>query len=101
MLDEDEYAVIARLFREATEATKEYRRRWEVSLANTTLHELFAPVCVEYERITGMKESDHNEILKHRISLYGRPCKNCHKPLRTPKAKVCGACMFPAKADEA
>jgi hypothetical protein len=97
MLDEDEYAEIARLFSDANAATKEYRRRWEVSLADTPLQELFAPVCTHYERITGMKESDRNEIMKHRISLYGPLCKRCQKPLRTPKARSCGACMHPVQ----
>jgi hypothetical protein len=98
MLDEEEFAEIARLHSEATAATKEYRERWAVSLANTPLHELYAPVCIHYERITGVKEPDHDEIMKHRISLYGPPCKLCHKPLRTPKAKICGACMHPVDA---
>jgi len=95
MLDEDEFAEIARLHKESTLATKEYRRLRQTSLAETPLHELFAPVCDLYERITGVRESDHDEILKHRISLYGPPCKRCHKPLRTPKASICGACMHP------
>jgi hypothetical protein len=95
MLEEDEYAEIAHLHKESTLATKEYRERLAVSLANTPLHELFAPVCAQYECITGVNESDHNEILNHRISLYGPPCKRCNKPLRTPKARICGACMCP------
>jgi hypothetical protein len=97
MLDEEEYAEIARLYQEATSAVKEYRRAHETLLKDTPLHELYGPVCTQYERITGVKESDHDEIMKHRISLYGPPCKNCQKPLRTPRAKICGACMFPVQ----
>jgi hypothetical protein len=95
MLDESEHAEIARLHNESALAAKEYRRRWDASLADTPLHELFAPVCAHYERMTGEKESDHDEILKHRISLYGPPCKRCLKPLRSSKARFCGACMNP------
>jgi hypothetical protein len=95
MLDETEYAEVARLYSKSTLAAKEYRLRWETSLADTPLHELFEPVCAHYERITGVQESNHDEILKHRISLYGPPCKRCHKPLRSPKAEFCGACMHP------
>jgi len=95
MLDEEEYAVIARLFNESTLAVKDFRRKHETSLQDTPLTELYAPVCAEYERITGMKESDHDEIMKHRISLYGPPCERCQKPLRTPNANLCGACMNP------
>jgi hypothetical protein len=93
MLDEDEFAEIAILYGESTAAVKEYRQRRGTSLADTPLQELFAPVCTGYERMTGAKEPDYGEILKHRISLYGPPCKRCHRPLRTPKAKLCGACM--------
>jgi hypothetical protein len=97
MLDEEEYAVIARLFNASTSSVKDFRRAHGTSLKDTPLQELYKPVCAEYERMTGVKESDHDEILKHRISLYGPPCKQCHKPLRTPKAKLCGACMHPVQ----
>lgn len=97
MLDEDEYAVITRLFKESTSSVKDFRRVHGSSLKDTPLRELYRPVCAEYEHITGMKESNHNEILRHRISLYGPPCKSCSKPLRTPNAKLCGACMRPVQ----
>lgn len=100
MLDEEEYAVIARLHSQATLATKDFRRTHETSLKDTPLYEIFKPVCAEYEQITSMNEENRNEILKHRISLYGPPCKQCHKPLRTPKARFCGYCMHPVNADE-
>jgi len=100
MLDEEEYAVIAHLFHESTRAVKDYRRTHRASLQETPLAELYKPVYMEYERITGVNESDHNEILKHRISLYGPPCKHCQKPLRTPEAKLCGACMHPVQVEE-
>lgn len=96
MLDEEEFAEISHLYSVATFAVKGYRRTHETSLENTPLHELYEPVYVEYERVTGTKELNHDEIMKHRISLYGPPCERCQKPLRTPKAKVCGACMHPA-----
>ena len=97
MLDEDEYAEIARLYSEATLAVKEYRRTWGIPLENASIHERFEPVRARYESITGMKESNENAIMHHRISLYGPPCKQCNKPLRTPKAKLCGACMLPVQ----
>jgi len=93
MLDEDEFAGIARLYSAATLATKEFRRTWGIPLENASTHERFAPVRTQYERMAGMKESNENAIMHHRISLYGPPCKSCHKPLRSPKARFCGACM--------
>lgn len=99
MLDEDEYAGIARLYSEAMRATREFRLRWGVPLVNASMEERFEPVRTQYERLTGMVESNHNAILHHRISLYGPPCKRCQKPLRSPNAKVCGACMHPVRGE--
>ncbi|MFZ1086172.1 MAG: hypothetical protein WAN35_14505 [Terracidiphilus sp.] len=99
MLDEGEFALIVLLHNESRLAIKDFRRTHQTSLKDTPLQELYKPVCVEYERITGRKEMNHDEILKHRISLYGPPCKHCKKPLRTPKAKLCGACMQPVQAE--
>lgn len=47
----------------------------------------------EYKRITGYHETNPMAIWHHRIGLYGPPCAHCGKPLRTPQAKRCGACM--------
>ena len=55
----------------------------------------FGPVLAEYERITGLRETNINAFYHHLTSLYRRPCANCGKPLRTPQAALCGACMHP------
>jgi hypothetical protein len=47
-----------------------------------------------YERITGFKETNINALYHHRLSLYGRSCLKCDKPLRTPQARYCAACGF-------
>lgn len=51
----------------------------------------------EYERITGFSETNRVAIEHHRIFLYGPPCSKCGKPLRSPQAKLCGACMAPVR----
>ncbi len=59
----------------------------------------YGSVLAEYERITGYKETNAAAIWHHRLALYGPPCKSCGKPLRTPRAKLCGGCMAPVTGE--
>ena len=79
MLDEDEYNRILS----------------KRDASNADARQEFAPVLAEYERITDFRETNINAVFHHRLSLYGPPCRFCGKPLRTPEAKFCGACMKP------
>ena len=92
MLDEDEFAVVAKLYSAAFGMTKEFRLKHNLPLGECSIDERFRPVREAYERMTGMFESNHNAIMHHRISLYGEACENCGKPLRTPRAAFCAAC---------
>jgi hypothetical protein len=98
MLDEQDYAEIAALYAACTESVKRYREATGASLESTPVKELFAPVLDRYEALTGYKETNHDEIMHHRLSLYGPLCHRCGKPLRTPQAKLCGSCMAPRAA---
>lgn len=54
-----------------------------------------------YERITGFKETNPLALYHHRLSLYGPPCSECGKPLRTPAANCCAACSAPRNRSDA
>lgn len=96
MLDEAEFATVAELYRAGMEGAKEYRRRWGIPLEGASLQDRLRPVSLRYEQLTGVPDCPPNTIMHHRLSLYGHPCRRCGKPLRTPTAKLCGACMYPA-----
>lgn len=63
--------------------------------SRSSVGDSFSGMLAEYEQITGYHETNPNAIYHHRLSLYGPPCHCCEKPLRTPRAKLCGACMTP------
>jgi len=95
MLDEDEYFQVAEVNRDAIQMVKRHREETGLPIRSASVQELYRPVELRYEELTGMKNCDHDAIMHHRISRYGPPCKHCGKPLRTPKAKLCGSCMHP------
>jgi hypothetical protein len=92
MLDEDEFAVVDKLYSAAFRMTKEFRETHRIRLEEGSIGERFRPVREAYQQMTGVFESNHLAIMHHRISLYGETCKDCGKPLRTSKAAFCAAC---------
>jgi hypothetical protein len=99
MLDEEEFASVQALYSEGFRATKKFRRAHrlplEVPLERLSIEQRFEPVRRRYEELTGMKDCHENAIMHHRLSMYGPPCGTCGRPLRTPRARVCGSCMAP------
>jgi hypothetical protein len=96
MLDEREYGEIATLHSQGMQSVKEYREMTGSSIREAVARsERFAAMLARYEEITGFRETNPNAVMHHRLSLYGPPCSHCGKPLRTPKAKLCGSCMTP------
>jgi hypothetical protein len=49
-------------------------------------------VLQRYFEVTGFEETNANAIWHHQLKQLGPPCRNCGKPLRTPRAKLCAAC---------
>jgi hypothetical protein len=71
---------------------------WDKGAGATDRERKFGAMMREYERITGFHETNPNAIYHHHVSIYGPPCSKCGKPLRTPRAKLCGSCMHPVKS---
>ena len=97
MLDEEEFAEVASLYSAAVSGVKRFRAVSGADLKHATVHDLFEPVRQRYLQLTGFRETNENAIMHNRLALYGLPCKRCGKPLRTPKAILCGNCMLPVE----
>ena len=96
MLDEDEWQEMEAALRAGIRNLKARRAAIGASLAEVTedeqLQAQYADALDLYERLTGYRETNPLALWHHRASLYGPPCSNCGKPLRTPQAKLCAAC---------
>ncbi|MCE9668785.1 hypothetical protein LY474_13255 [Myxococcus stipitatus] len=92
MLDEAEFERVAVLYSSAPRRLQASR---DQGVPVKDMKALLAPVCDEYERLTGFRETNANAVMHHRLSLYGPPCAACGKPLRTPQARHCAACGVP------
>jgi hypothetical protein len=99
MLDEHEYAEIAALYQAGTKSVKDYRIETSTQLKDVPVAKFYASLLARYQEMTGYAETNPNVILHHRLSLYGPPCSKCGKPLRTPRAKICGNCMAPGERE--
>ena len=100
MLDEVEFAEVAKLHSASIKAVKHFRETTGSDLKHPAIPDLFLPVRQKYEHLTGVKNCMRNAIMHHRIAIYGPPCDRCGKPLRTPKAKLCAGCGLQVKAPE-
>ena len=92
MLDEEEFDVINKLYNQGILPPEEFCKIYNQPEGNNSFYEKFRPMREKYQEITGFEETNHLAILHHRISIYGEPCQNCGKPLRTPKAAFCASC---------
>jgi hypothetical protein len=93
MLDEEEFAVVELSLARAVNEIKVNARHQPPAIKEEFVKEKYRPVLEAYRKMTGHNAMCHpSHMLHHRISKYGPPCKQCGKPLRTPKAIHCAAC---------
>lgn len=64
----------------------------EIPLTGMALRQ--RPMLEMYRLLTGFEETNPNAVQHHIVELYGPPCPQCHKPLRTSRARFCAACGF-------
>jgi hypothetical protein len=92
MLDDDEFAALEALYSVGIRAVKDFRQTHGVTLDQVDRPLCFRSMLDAYEAITALREPNPDAVMHHQLSLYGPPCAQCSKPLRTPKAKHCAAC---------
>jgi hypothetical protein len=92
MLDEAEFAIVSQAYADCMASLKDMRVRERIGLAEAPINALFRPVREAYAALTGWEDMHENAIAHHRIATYGPPCRQCGKPLRTPRARLCIVC---------
>lgn len=89
MLDEGEFSRAWAAYRSSREA---HGGKDDARSSSEAIEPRFAPFLEMYRQITGYAEKNPNAAFHHRLSLYGPPCSNCGKPLRSSRAKLCAEC---------
>lgn len=92
MLDEAEWELLHPLLMQHTLSIKSHRERHgsEIAEARAAVDE--SPALDFYFKLTSFKETNIDALWHHKISLYGKPCPQCSKPLRTQVARLCPEC---------
>lgn len=93
LLSDEEYRPIEQALHDRIEGIKEYRRLHGASLEEAKRHSCDDALDI-YERMSGVRLSDPDELYWVRLSRYGRVCPQCEKPFRTPRARYCVECGF-------
>jgi hypothetical protein len=91
LLSDDEYRPIEQALTNRLEGIKEYKYRHGVSLEEAKRHSCDDTLDY-YERLTGVRLLNPDELYWVRLSTYGRICPQCGNPFRTPRAKLCAEC---------
>ena len=99
LLDEAEYAVIQGIYADCIGGVKQHRVAHNATLAQVPMtQKQFLPVLEAYQQMTGRRETNAEEVLHHRASIYGPPCRRCGKVLRTARASKCFECGLVVEA---
>ncbi|MDQ2793537.1 MAG: hypothetical protein M3Y12_05955 [Bacteroidota bacterium] len=97
MLEDKELALVNQARAEGmalVEAAAQRRGTTIVPMQLTGVASRLQPMLEMYKLLTGFEETNPNAVMHHAVHLYGPPCPQCHKPLRTSEARFCAACGF-------
>lgn len=95
LLSEAEYEPIGAHFENYSQAIMEYLRIHGCSITEArNKNPRGQRALAAYEELTGIRLEHPEQIYALPLSLYGRPCPNCSKPFRTPRARMCAECGY-------
>lgn len=89
MLDKREWARFEPIYTDCLRAAKDAKGK---GMSDAEVITRFAPALSKWREMTGYEETEFERLWHHQLAKYGKPCKKCGKPLRTPKARFCAAC---------
>lgn len=93
MLDEAEWAQLQPELSGIISSIKRHREyHHSSSIEEARANAIKDPALELYFKLTGFEETNIDALWHHRISLYGEPCPECSKPLRTKVARFCAEC---------
>lgn len=96
MFDADEFLRLRELYSLGTANTKEYRKLHGVSLQDSRPMERFHELLELHFELSGVRETKPGAIMHHERALFGGPCLQCGRLLRTPTARKCYECGAPS-----
>ena len=94
MLSDEEFEPINRSLQNRIERIKDYRRTHPLSTLAEARQHSCDDTLDHYKKISGIRLAHPDQLYWVLLSRFGRPCPNCEKPFRTPRAKLCVECGF-------
>lgn len=91
LLTDAEYEPVARALDDRVRQIKAYRKEHKCSLEEASAKASSEAMDL-YEQMTSCRLDHPDMLYAVRLSSYGRPCPECAKPFRTPRAKLCAEC---------
>jgi hypothetical protein len=92
MLEAEEWARMMPVLADFSAQISAHYAERAASMEEASAHGNPQPALKLYFDMTGCNETNIACLWHHRVELYGEPCENCHKPLRTPGAHFCAEC---------
>jgi hypothetical protein len=102
MLDEQEWGRIEEMLCKRRALLDEHLARTHrapLEYASELKEETYREALALHSTLTGSVDANLHALWQHRLALYGPPCAECGKPLRTPAARRCFACGAPLVVD--